>query len=233
MWFKRPAHLLAFAILPVLAAACAGGGGGPGPTETAGPTAPSTGTPAATTPTLADITEGDPASILPTAQEVAAAMPSLAPIQPNYFEGRRTNQDVIDTAIDPEQAEQDVDQFKRVTGYEGSYTPQGREAEILVQLALFESAEGASGWLGARANVGELEQLYGPDAAIEQFDASGIGDEAVGITGVLNVPVTGVLVRVRNITAFVQVALAQGDVTGEVKALARTVAAKIDAALAG
>jgi len=182
---------------------------------------------ATATPAVLD----DLAPALPSAEEIGQALPSLAPIQPEYFQGPRTNEDEVSTAIDPTKTQQEIDEFGRVTGYEGSYKPEEGEEEILVGLALFETVEGANRWLQARSDVDQLVQLYGPDAEVEEFDAGDVGNEAKGITATLNVAVTTVILRVGNVVAFAQVAVSQEDVTGEVTELARLVAEKVQALL--
>jgi hypothetical protein len=210
---KRWVWLLSFVALPLLALACGGDGGGTA--ETPGGD-------------IQEISGDDLASMVRTAEEVGEALPGLAPVQQTHV-GPVSNEDEIDRAIDPDVRRADIQKYGRVSGYEASYSPLDGEEEILIMLELYQTPEGASGFL---RDMLEDPQTFG---GLDEFDASGIGDEAGGRTGepIPGVPATGIVLRVDRVVAVVSISQSEEDVRDGVRQLAEKVARRVEAALEG
>ena len=133
-----------------------------------------------------------------TDDELSLMVPPLSDLGSQYadFEldqdesGLRSNEDVIEAALDKEDEARDVDEFGRVNGYEEQYSSMGAVLEgkgaalIGTQVELYEDADGASGDLrdsveDAKRQVGNSEEDVAFES-LEEFDAGNIGDQSAG-----------------------------------------------------
>lgn len=223
MKFRRSAWLLLMLAVPLLTLACGGGDDRlPTPVDQE-PSPEDEGLPAELSAEVVLL-----GSMVFTADEVGEALPRLAPIL-EISRDLVFNEDEVARADDPDDTRADIENFGRLVGYEASYLPEEGPEEVLVVVGLYETAEGASGFL--------KEMLEDPETfgALDEFDVGEIGDEANGRTGelILGVPATGILLRVDRVFAIVTVSLSEEDVRDEVGQFARKLAERIEAAIQG
>ena len=135
--------------------------------------------------------------------ELVAMMLPQADLGPAYAEleldddsGFQSNEDVVKDANDKEDAAEDIERYRRVTGYGQAFTSleafSNREGVFVIAtiVSLYEDADGASGDL--LDNVDDAKRAVGTTVYsvtvedAEEFTLDGIGDESAGLLGTLS-----------------------------------------------
>ncbi len=178
--------------------------------------------------------------------------PAYADLQLDDDSGFETSEDAIEDAFDEEDEAEDIVRFGRVTGYgetfisTAGFISQEGVFLIAVDVSIYESGDGASGYLqdeledtrrevGVSRDGGILERL-------DEFHPEGVGDESAGMFAVLKaaeaeaLPFNVTLVmfrRGRLIGEVVIVRFDEEDVRQEVTELAHKLDERILAVLRG
>lgn len=190
--------------------------------------------------------------------ELVAMMLPLADLGPAYADlelddesGFQSNEDVVKDANDKEDEAEDIERYRRVTGYQEAFTSlealSNRDGVFGIGtiVSLYEDADGASGDL--LDTVDDAKRAVGTTAYhvtledVEEFTLDGIGDESAKLIVSLSVSdggyafyVTVVMFRRgRLIGEVVIVRYDEEDVREEVAELARKLDERILAVLRG
>lgn len=143
--------------------------------------------------------------------------------------GPYPNEEAIEDDFDPEDERADVEKYGRVGGHQAGYPSPGEEpTRVVIRLDLFDSAGGASGYLGdAFEDLGRSQELG-------ELDIRDVGDEALGFISRFPGP-DSILIgfRFEQILGLIAVHNVGEGKSQDAEALARRLAEKIEAVTKG